>query len=206
MAIDPSTAFVSYSREDLEFANRLTTDLRAKGAKVWMDKIDILAGQRWEAEIEVAVGACSRVLVILSPASVASTNVMAEVGLAIDDGKQVVPVFFQECKVPFRLRPLQYADFRSDYDAGLQDLLETLEPTATQPAAAGTAHRHFPGLVAEARHGCCRDRSGDSRFLLDARPFRRSRAGPSTSRNQTRSKLASRQFWLVGHSRTRVLH
>jgi TPR repeat protein len=138
MAIDPSTAFVSYSREDLEFANRLTTDLRAKGAKVWMDKIDILAGQRWEAEIEVAVGACSRVLVILSPASVASTNVMAEVGLAIDDGKQVVPVFFQECKVPFRLRPLQYADFRSDYNAGLQDLLETLEPAAAQPNAAGT--------------------------------------------------------------------
>jgi len=64
MAIDPSTAFVSYSREDLNFAHRLATDLRAKGAKVWMDKIDIRAGQRWEAEIEAAVGACSRVLVI----------------------------------------------------------------------------------------------------------------------------------------------
>ena len=36
LPIDPSTAFVSYSREDLEFILRLTKDLKARGAKVWM--------------------------------------------------------------------------------------------------------------------------------------------------------------------------
>ena len=69
LPIDPSTAFVSYSREDLEFVLRLAKDLKAKGAKVWMDKLDIRPGQRWEAEIEAAVDGCSRMLVILSPAS-----------------------------------------------------------------------------------------------------------------------------------------
>lgn len=72
MPIDPSTAFFSYSREDMEFAVRLAKDLKAKGAKVWMDKIDIRPGQRWEAEIETAVDSCSRMLVVLSPAAITS--------------------------------------------------------------------------------------------------------------------------------------
>ena len=127
MPIDPSTAFVSYSRDDSEFVIRLGKDLKAKGARIWMDQLDILPGQRWEEEIEAAVGSCSRMLVILSPAAVASKNVLAEAALAIDEGKQVVPVLYQDCKVPFRLRPFQYADFHTDYDSGLEELLVTLK-------------------------------------------------------------------------------
>lgn len=65
MAIDPSTAFVSYSREDWAFAVRVAKDLKAKGAKVWMDKLDIRPGQRWEREVEAALNGCSRMLVIV---------------------------------------------------------------------------------------------------------------------------------------------
>ena len=95
LPIDPSTAFVSYSREDMEFAVRLAKDLKAKGARVWMDKIDIRPGQRWEAEIETAVDGCSRMLVILSPAAIASPNVLAEASLALDEGKSVIPVLYR---------------------------------------------------------------------------------------------------------------
>ena len=126
MAIDPSTAFVSYSREDLDFVVRLAKDVKEKGAKLWVDRVDIRPGQRWEAEIEVAVDACSRMLVVLSPAAIASRNVLAEASLAIDDGKEVISVLYRDCKVPFRLRPLQYADFRTDYATGLAELLAVL--------------------------------------------------------------------------------
>ena len=136
LAIDPSTAFVSYSREDWEFVVRVAKDLKAKGAKVWMDKLDIRPGQRWEQEIESALNGCSRMLVILSPASVGSSNVLAEAAFAIDEGKEVIPVLYLECKIPFRLRPFQYADFRTSYDEGLQELLATL---GSDRAAAGTA-------------------------------------------------------------------
>ena len=124
--IDPSAAFVSYAREDLEFVMRLAKDLKEKGAKVWMDKLDIRPGQRWEFEVESALNGCSRMLVIVSPASVTSKNVLAEAAYAIDEGKEVIPVLIQECKIPFRLRPFQYADFSSDYAAGLDELLATL--------------------------------------------------------------------------------
>ena len=105
LATDPTTAFVSYSREDWEFVVRVAKDLKAKGAKVWMDKLDIRPGQRWEQEIESALNGCSRMLVILSPASVGSSNVLAEATFAIDEGKEVIPVLYLECKIPFRLRP-----------------------------------------------------------------------------------------------------
>jgi hypothetical protein len=137
LPIDPSTAFVSYSREDLEFVRRLATDLKAKGAKVWMDKLDIRPGQRWEVEVENALNDCSRMLAILSPASVASKNVLAEAAYAIDEGKEVIPVLYCECKIPFRLRPFQYADFRTDYGVGMVELLASLngeQDSATREA------------------------------------------------------------------------
>ena len=87
-----------------------------------MDRIDIRPGQRWEVEIEAAVNGCSRLLVILSPASIASRNVLAEAALALDEGKEVIPVLHQECKIPFRLRPLQYVDFSTNYANGLEEV------------------------------------------------------------------------------------
>src|SRR5215472_3048136 len=93
-----------------------------------MDKLDIRLGQRWELEVESALNGCSRLLVIVSPASVASRNVLAEAAFAIDEGKEVIPVLIQECKIPFRLRPFQYADLSSDYSSGLHELLADLMP------------------------------------------------------------------------------
>ena len=133
MAIDSSAAFVSYSREDWEFVSRVAKDLKAKGANVWMDKREIHAGDRWELELETALEGCSRMLVILSPASVVSPNVLAEVAFAIDEGKQVIPVFYLDCKIPLRWRPFQYADFRTSYDEGLQELLATLGSNRAEP-------------------------------------------------------------------------
>ena len=44
---DAPTAFFSYSRDDSEFALRLAEDLKAAGAGVWIDQLDIQPGQRW---------------------------------------------------------------------------------------------------------------------------------------------------------------
>jgi hypothetical protein len=119
-------AFLSYAREDAEFVLRLAKDLRAGGAGVWVDQLDIAPGQRWDRAVEDALAKCLQLVVILSPAAVESTNVMDEVSLALEDGKTVVPVLHSQCKVPFRLRRLQYVDLSLDYKAGHDRLLETL--------------------------------------------------------------------------------
>jgi WD40 repeat protein len=65
-------------------------------------------------------------LVILSPASVNSTNVMDEVSFALEEKKTVIPVLHKDCTIPFRLRRVQYVDFRQDYGRGVKELLRTL--------------------------------------------------------------------------------
>jgi TPR repeat protein len=119
-------AFVSYSRNDSEFALRLVKDLTIAGASVWLDQVHLVAGQRWDRAIEIALAGCSCMLVILSPAAVASENVMDEISFAIDERKEIIPVLYGDCAVPLRLRRFQNIDFRGDYEGGLEKLLKTL--------------------------------------------------------------------------------
>ena len=118
-------AFFSYSRDDSEFALRLAGDLKAAGAHVWLDQLDIEPGQRWARAVQDALNNSPRMLVILSPSSVESTHVDDEVNFALEEHKTVIPVLYRDCKVPFQLRPFQYVDFRADYSAGLKILLKT---------------------------------------------------------------------------------
>jgi hypothetical protein len=119
-------AFFSYSRDDSEFAIRLAEDLKAAGANVWMDQLDIEPGMPWDRAIEVAVTNCPHMLVILSPTSVNSDNVRDEISFALSKQKKVIPVLYRECDVPFRLARLQHIDFRTDYGRGLKTLLKIL--------------------------------------------------------------------------------
>ena len=131
MATDSPSAFFSYCREDSAFAQRLAADLKAAGADVWIDQIDIEPGVPWDAAIEGALKKCTRLLVILSPASVKSGNVRDEVSFALSKQKRVIPILYRKCKIPFRLDRLQQIDFRSDYDHGLTALRNTLTTLAT---------------------------------------------------------------------------
>ncbi len=119
-------AFFSYSRHDTEFAQRLAQELRAAGATIWLDQLDIRPGQRWDRSVQEAVARCPRMLVILSPDSVESENVMDELSFALEKKKTVIPVLYRDCEIPFRIGRVQYVDFRSDHDKALKELLDTL--------------------------------------------------------------------------------
>ena len=126
LAVDSSAAFVSYSRTDSEFALRLAADLKAGGAAVWLDQLDIVPGQRWDRAVRESLNNCPRLLVILSPASVDSENVLDEVDLALEQHKTIIPVLHRDCDTPLRLRRVQRVDFRTDYNHGLKSLLDAL--------------------------------------------------------------------------------
>ncbi|HEY7338549.1 MAG TPA: SUMF1/EgtB/PvdO family nonheme iron enzyme [Bryobacteraceae bacterium] len=144
-----SPAFISYARADSDFVLRLAGDLKQRGASVWLDQSDITPGQPWDREVERALTACSELLVMLSPASVESQNVMDEVAFALDEGKTVIPVLYSNCRIPFRLRRLEYVDLKSDYKAGLGKLLYALAP-GRQAAAAASAAQDSSEAVGQA--------------------------------------------------------
>jgi len=142
-----SPAFVSYSRANSEFVLRLVRDLRSAGSAVWLDQMDIQPGELWDHAIEAALKSCPKQLVVLSPEAVQSENVMDEVSFALEQRKKVIPVLCKDCEIPFRLRRVQYIDFRTNYKRGLEELLRVLETThqpetLQQGVAAGqqTAH------------------------------------------------------------------
>jgi hypothetical protein len=119
-----SAAFFSYSRDDSEFALRLAEDLKSAGASVWLDQMDIEAGQDWDTAVEGALTQAPRMLLILSPSSVKSKNVRNEISFALDEQKNIVPVLYRDCTVPLQLHRVQYIDFRTDYARGLKALLD----------------------------------------------------------------------------------
>jgi hypothetical protein len=129
-----TSAFFSYSREDREFAFRLAEDLKATGARVWLDQRNITPGDRWDRAIEDALLNCTYLIVILSPSSVRSVNVLDEVSFALEKEKQIVPVLYRDCEIPLRIRRVQYLDFRTDYAHALTGLVaalgQSLEPSA----------------------------------------------------------------------------
>jgi len=118
--------FFSYSRDDSEFVLNLAKELRADGADIWLDQLDIKPGTRWDKSIEDALDASQTVLVILSKTSVASNNVMDEVSYALEEGKTVLPALLEDCDIPFRLRRLQFADFRVSHEKGIETLTKAL--------------------------------------------------------------------------------
>ena len=72
------------------------------------------------------------ILVILSPAAVASNWVQAEWQSMFWDeiGQQktkVIPIFYKECDVPHFLKTKKYVDFRKDFDYGFYELCRAIQ-------------------------------------------------------------------------------
>lgn len=148
-------AFISYSRNDSEFALRLAQDLKTAGACVWLDQLDIQPGVPWDNAIETALSQSPVMLLVLSPDSARSDNVRNEISFALEEGKVIIPVLYMDCTVPLRLQRTQRIDFRADYAQGLASLLAYLKvrnpaPEVLEKAAEGDAQRQVAWQAREA--------------------------------------------------------
>jgi hypothetical protein len=127
MAMGEIKYFFSYTRRDSEFVLKLAAALREVGANVWLDQLDIVAGQRWDRAVEAALETCQGIIAVLSPQALASNNVMDEVAYALEEEKVVIPILLRSCTIPMRLRRIHYIDFTADYNTGFSQLLRALE-------------------------------------------------------------------------------
>jgi hypothetical protein len=126
--------FISYSRVNKDFAAKLAKELKSEGFDIWFDQLDIPPGARWDAEIEKALEESEIFMVIITPASAKSENVLDEIGYAIDTGKRILPVLLEAATLPLRLRRFQYVDFTSkSFDEGIESARELLRALIAQP-------------------------------------------------------------------------
>jgi len=105
--------FICYSRSDEHFVLPLANKLKDLGAPVWLDQWDIPPGANWIETIEDALSRCSRLLIILSPASIKSDDVQSEWLKGLREKKVLIPILYRTCKIPYKLAPYQYIDFTS---------------------------------------------------------------------------------------------
>lgn len=115
-----SVYFISYSSADRAIASKLANDLRAAGLGVWFDQNDIHPSQRWDRAIEAGLRGSAGLVLVMSPRSVASENVLDEISLTMDAGKPIVPLMIEACQPPLRLARVQYIDATRDYTAALE--------------------------------------------------------------------------------------
>ena len=97
--------FISYSSKDKEKADQLSELLASAGLSVWIDQSALDVATSWSAEIVDAINSCSAFIVLLSPNSIESHNVIKEVSLASEKRKKILPLDLEPITLP---RELEY--------------------------------------------------------------------------------------------------
>lgn len=131
-----SSVFLSYSRKDEQFARQLAGALSNRGFDVWIDVEDIPAGMKWSSAIQQGLDSADAMVVIISPDSMASSNVEDEWQYFLDQRKPVIPALLREAKMHFQLSRVQYVDFlRRSFDPAFDELVAELARKGSIPGA-----------------------------------------------------------------------
>src|SRR5688572_33196406 len=94
--------FISYSRTDGEFAERIRDQIRSMGYDTWRDLDNIRKGQHWDDAIDQGLNRSEVVVGVLSPESVTSSNVKNEWAWALANDRPLVLLFYRPCAIPHR--------------------------------------------------------------------------------------------------------
>jgi hypothetical protein len=119
--------FISYSRRDSVFIERLTEALRTIGVRSWTDIENIDPGTNWQIGIEKGLKNASMLIYVSSKNSVSSHWMNKELQDFLRSEKRVIPIVIDDegaSLLPFPLSKFQWADFRGDFSVAFQKLLE----------------------------------------------------------------------------------
>ncbi|MDA3800226.1 MAG: toll/interleukin-1 receptor domain-containing protein [Kiritimatiellae bacterium] len=121
--------FLSHSSVDKTIVKRLANDLKSTGISVWLDEWEIKVGDRITQKINCGLDDSDYVAIWLTKAAISSKWVALEwqsrfADEIAEDRVIILPLLAEECHLPPLLRDVKYADFKSQYSIGIQQLLE----------------------------------------------------------------------------------
>jgi formylglycine-generating enzyme required for sulfatase activity len=124
--------FISYSRNDMAFANKLEAALKVRGFVVLIDRQEIYAFEDWWKRIEALIGGADTLVFVLSPNAVKSDVALKEVTHAASLNKRFAPIVWQlveDSAVPEALRRLNFIFFNdlAQFEASADKLAEALQ-------------------------------------------------------------------------------
>ncbi|MBC7870716.1 MAG: toll/interleukin-1 receptor domain-containing protein, partial [Chitinophagaceae bacterium] len=125
--------FVSYSRRNKNFAERLARDLSDAGLDVWVDWRQIQAGELWQKEIYRGIERSEMLIFCLSPDAVISEWCQREINTARQQGKIIIPVMavsamaqLQQTEAMRWLLDVHFINFENRYEEAFPELLNAL--------------------------------------------------------------------------------
>jgi hypothetical protein len=147
-------AFISHSSIDKPFVERLATDLRTReGIDAWLDKWEILPGDRIPEKLEEGLSNAGILVLVLSPDSVNSQWVSYEkdawLTAQVNEEKRarqesrtpsrrLIPVLYKDCEKPFFLESFLHVSINDEnYEEGFQQLIRGMRGESGKPPLKG---------------------------------------------------------------------
>jgi TIR domain len=107
--------FISYSRKDMAFADRLEVALNERGFETLIDRADIYAFEEWWKRVEDLIARADTVVFVLSPDAVRpGSAALKEFAFAASLNKRIAPIMFRPVEdkaVPKELAKLHFIFF-----------------------------------------------------------------------------------------------
>jgi DNA-binding response OmpR family regulator len=131
--------FISYSHKDKKFVNRLiiklknTMDLNHGKLEIWVDKDEIKVGDSISKKVEDGICTCDFFCLVISSNSLKSQWVEREYRAAFNkqissNGVPVIlPILLENVQLPLFLKDIRCANFSSDFQGGLVELLDSIK-------------------------------------------------------------------------------
>jgi TIR domain-containing protein len=143
--------FISYSRRDMAFADRLELALKARGFSATIDRTEIYALEEWWKRIQTLITRADTMIFVLSPDSVVSKEALKEVAFAASLNKRFAPIVCRQVDdkvVPEALAKLNFVFFddESQFEKSADRLAQALNTDIAwirQHTDFGEAARHW---------------------------------------------------------------
>ena len=104
--------FISYDREDRDFAEVVQARLERAGHTTVMDFDILSAGDDWQDRLDAEIRRSQALVVIMTPQARASDYVAYEWAFALGAGVRVIPLEFRPTEFSARLDALHRLDFK----------------------------------------------------------------------------------------------
>jgi glucokinase len=123
--------FLSYSSRDEATARLIHEHLSGKGYEVWLDRIEVVTGDDIVQKVFDGIRKSRYFAILLSNSSTQSTWVREELSAARireleEERVVVIPLLYEDCRIPDSLSSKRYADFRHSIQEGLEELVHSL--------------------------------------------------------------------------------
>jgi hypothetical protein len=120
------SVFLSYSRQELTFADSVFQELVQRDIPIWMDIYRLKPGEAWQEQIFTALDTADTLLFIVSRASIESENCIAELKHARRTKKRVIYLVFESVDYILQDTNAPVVDFRRPFNDAMRDLNELL--------------------------------------------------------------------------------